>query len=391
MKFILWHSTDFREKNKVFLTIFLRSFAFFYLLSFMTPLIYESNLYKGQSFALMITLAVVLIYALIAFLAVPFLFLTYKYFGLRGGLVFGVLTSIVLFVLLEFKQFLLLAVVYSVESLFWWSSYYALFIAVEGRRHLGQLIGKDMFLRTVGISFSPLLAGLILNNIPDLYYLIGIILLLLVLFMVFSFKPHRVSNDIQINDLVLTFHSNKKDFFIYLIFGFENGLFIFIWPLLLYTSLKNFSSVGFLLFIVSLFSGFIVYLLGKYLDKYKHLSAKLESLGLLAFAVSWLGKFFWLEPIAFGIFDIVRRFFDGFVNLPLLRLAFSKAYSKDINQTVVYVVFRELALNSGIIVMCIVGLIFVYLGISLWWLLALAGLLILLSNNFIQNFFITQG
>lgn len=391
MKFILWHSPDLKEKNKVFFTIFLRSFSFFYLLSFMTPLIYNSNLAFGEKFALSFTLLIVLLYALTAFFAVPFLFLTYKYFGLRGGLIIGVLTSIVLFVLLEFKQFLLLAVVYSVESLFWWSSYYALFIAVEGKRHLGQLIGKDMFLRTVGVSFSPLLAGLILNNIPDLYYLIGILLLLLVLLLVLSFKPHRVYNDIKIRDLALTCYSNKKDFFIYLIFGFENGLFIFIWPLLLYTALNNFSSVGFLLFVVSLFSGFIVYLLGKYLDRYKDLSAKLESLGLLAFAVSWLGKFFWLEPIAFGVFDIVRRFFDGFVNLPLLRLAFSKAYSNDINKTVAYVVFRELALNSGIIAMCIVGLIFVYLGISLWWLLVLAGLLILLSNNFIQNFFITQG
>ncbi len=331
------------KKDFLYLTIFLRTFIFVAFFTFLPGIIYKDFLYLGKKEAVAMVSIFFFLYAFINILFMPFLPSFYKKFGVRAGLILGLIITLVMVVFLKARLYLFAGYLYGALSIFWWASYYILFLYLERKGELGRKIGKSEMAVGLAASLSPLITGFLVERSEALFYLFSILILLLTLAAAFKIPHYKINSSFKFKDLFGEIIRYKADFLGFIGAGAEGIIFGVYWPLFLYFFFKNFVSLGAFSTFVALLSALFSYLVGSLTDKMGK-EDKIEKVGVLSFSGSWIGKIILQSPIAFAFFDFVHRIINPLFIIPLTKVAFEHAREEGIAR---YVVFRELGYKVG--------------------------------------------
>lgn len=115
---------------------------------------------------------------------------------------------------------------------------------------------------------------------------------------------------------------HRRNFLAYLGFG-EELIVMTVWPIFIYTIIKDYLEIGTLVAIATLITGFVVLYLGKAADKHKKMN--ILRLGSIIYAVSWLIRGFARNAWQVVSLDAVSRFSKEMVFVPMEAMTYSTA------------------------------------------------------------------
>lgn len=369
------------KKDFLYLSVFLRTFVFVSFFTFLPALIYKNFLYFGTREALLAVSFFYFLYAITNILFMPFLSKFYERFGIRFGLVLSLILTIIMAGVLKFRLYFFAGYLQGMVSIFWWASYYTLFLHLERKGELGGKLGKTEMAVGLSASFSPLLSGYLVSLGEIWFYAFLVFIILVGLLLVFKIPEYKVKSKVDYKRIFREIRKFKADFLGFVGAGAEGMIFSVYWPLFLYFFFKSFIQLGIFSAIVSFFAALFTYFFGVWLDR-KGKGDKAEKVGVYSFSSSWLGKVVFQTPLAFAIFDLIHRILTPFFVLPLTKLGFEHAREEGI---VRYVIFRELGYKVGnLLVICFMFAL-VYFNLPYLLVFVLAGLVSLLPLKVYQK------
>jgi len=186
-------------------------------------------------------------------------------------------------------------------------AFHALFLDDNQDTKIGEQMGFLTMIGRATMIFSPLFAGLIVDN-----YGFSVMFLVATAILVFSFIPllmmkhhKRHVGNYSFDRVVKTVSDNPRFSWSLYWWTFTEGIQTFLWPVLLLSVLGNYTFFGFVGSIVMVANSVSVYHFGKIYDKKNDQKVFLYS-GVLV-VVTWFARFMSITPVGISISDAMNR------------------------------------------------------------------------------------
>jgi MFS family permease len=256
-------------------------------------------------------------------------------------LVLGMLSLI--FLQQKPELYLIPAIFFGLDMALFWIAFH-IDAAISTKR---KQLGKESALITVvtifGSIFGPLLGGLILkfSNFTVLFLIALTVLLISIIPLLFS-KEIFPKTSFTFKEMLKKEH--KKYFLAFFAQGVRSRTITIFWPILIFSILGGYLSLGVYGTIASLFLAIFGFFIGQISDQMKR-STIIKTMGVLD-AILWVGRLFITSILSVFSLGILGGMAYIGVGIPLLTKSYTMAKKET---TAEFVVFRELSIRIGAI------------------------------------------
>ncbi len=344
-----WHLIPHKELSQVYASIALRFLATSSLILFVPLYLYQE---VGYTFTQ--TLSFYIFYSLVFAIATPVAAKFASRFGVKHTVFWSIPLYILFIISLYFLRFIhlpliLLSIMVGVSLAFYWMGINLVFHHASDHKHRGAEIGKRTFYKILATTLGPLLGGALITFI-GFYAAFVFASLILILSSVILFFSKEIHVNYQFSLPTLIKKDHWKDSLFFVSRGTEVMAEEVLWPLFIFFILGSYLSLGLSGAILSLLSGILAYLVGKFSDY----SNKRTIIALISVfdSLSWFIKSL-IQTVAqvFGV-TIFGAVTLGIRESPLGALEYDKAQ----NDIAGYFVSREIFLCLGRILILMVVL-----------------------------------
>ena len=329
-----------KELDELYASVALRFFAIS-LISVFTP-IYLLQLGYSLSSVLLFYIVLELVHGLFI---IPAAKIASRY-GIKHSIFFSIPFIIIYFALLYSLNTIqwplyLLAIIFGINSAFFWLGYHIDFTKIGTWRKRGKEIGFIRFILSFVAAIGPLIGGVLITQSGFKFVFIIVSLLLLV-----SIVPLFFSQDTYhpVRYSIKGLFKNKKikDYFVFFGYGVDSAVLLVIWPLFLYLFIiDDFTTLG-LIKTVSFVSSFIfIAVVGMFSDFRRKLLLKI---GTVLNAMMWTAKTFIKTSFQAFSLDGLHGMIRSMIIIPYDAITYDRASSGDI---VDFIIFREIIVHGG--------------------------------------------
>lgn len=271
---------------------------------------------------------------------------------------------VVLFSISKFSVFFYIApFICAIYKSLYWPAYHADFVHFSQSKQRGREVGGIETLSTITFVVGPFIGGAILEwSSFEVLFIVASGLFLLSSIPLFRIKEVHDKVDFSYQDVfkVMLDKKHRRNFLGYLGFG-EELIVLTIWPIFIYTVVKDYLEIGSLVAVATLITGFVVLYLGRAADKYK--KTNMLKIGTIIYCFSWL-----IRGLAKNIwqvfsFDAVSRFTKELLFIPLEAITYGQAKKFGI---LAYVVFFEQSLAVAKTLAALLILLILNFFVSPW-------------------------
>lgn len=329
-----------QELTQVYLAMAIRSFAVS-LTSLFVPL----YLYKELGYTLQQTLLFFVFYSLIFAICTPVAAKFCARYGVKHGVLLSVPFYVGYIILLQLlpvmkTPLILISTLLGISLALYWMGMNLVFQCVTDHKHRGEQVGKQMGVSILATMAGPVMGGLIIESLGFTFlFVIATFFLIIGAGILFLSKDKHIPYHFSVRRLFDKKHWGDSIYFV------SKGTRVMaegvVWPLMVFTIVGNYVSLGLMGTVFSLVSAVLVWVVGKYSDhKDKRMivwwSCGFESLTwfLRALVSSVSG--------VFGI-SILAGVTEGVKNAPLGALECDKARGEIAH----YYVVREIYICLG--------------------------------------------
>lgn len=270
-------------------------------------------------------------------------------------------------------------IAFAIQKTLYWPGYYGDFALYSDDGDRGREVGNLAAIMSIMAIAGPFIGGVLVYffGFPVLFMLAsaGILASNIPLFSTKEiFGPAKPFSYIGAYKRLLSKDALRR-LFAGMGFG-EELVFMFVWPIFIFTAVKNEFSVGSLVAGATLLMMMILLYVGKLTD-HNNKKSVIKS-GIIISIVSWIMRIFMASP--FGVFasETITRIGRSFVQVPVFAIVYDRARKGSIMETVV---FFEMSLIIGKVLACVILLLIFSVAPESWfWNIAfiLAGAMTLL-------------
>ncbi|MEI6532653.1 MAG: MFS transporter [Candidatus Roizmanbacteria bacterium] len=347
----------------------MRTFAWSMLSSFMPILILQMMQKQGETYIYSL-LVVILVFIALHVVAIITSFLC-SFVTSRWGLKFAFLIAeflvSIFFMLMPFcnsvvtliANFMLLGV----AGVFWWQTYITYFSEMGKVKEYGKEVGLAEFFGIMTGIIGPIIGSLIIRSYgSSVLYGISALVVVGSMFVIAFMEDLEKLDSVTIKDVIYEMVHRKRDCIAFIGIGADELLYTVVWPIFLFTILKNLLDLGIFTSTVVLVTAVVAYFAGKMSDIVnKNFLARIGS-GVVM--VSWISKAFVLVPGLIFVLDSIQRIFMNFLYIPVKTVALIHA-SQDNRMR--YMNFREVSIRIGNVVALLIFFVIIYLGLPFWY------------------------
>lgn len=265
------------------------------------------------------------------------------------------------------------AAVYGVQKTFYWPGFHSVMARYGQANEMGREFGAAYAIISLANIAGPLAGGLIAQR----YGLAGGFFAAATVYC-FSIFPLLMAKEIFIpkvykfKDTLRMYKNFPKKFVAYMGFG-EELLFMTVWPIFIFSLLKNYKDTGIVITAASLIAAALALVLGKISDRYT--KKILVRLGAFFTALVWVARIAVANPWGIFTMDALGRTAKEAYFIPLSTLVYLRSEATHI---VAYSVFFEQSLAIGKLLACLLGMLLFSLTGSFMLLFILGALFSLL-------------
>ncbi len=243
-------------------------------------------------------------------------------------------------------------VMFAIQKSLFWPAYHATLSRFANGKQRGREFSVIYTLANFMQIIGPMLAGFLSIMFGlNIIFIIASIIFLCSAIPLFWSEEVFVPKMYQFHDTWKMYKTFPMRFFGYFGFG-EELLVLTIWPIFIYTIVRNYQDIGSLVTVASLISMGIALYIGIFTDQ--HSKTRVLQIGAVFYILSWLARI----PVvsAFGAFitDALSRTSKSLVFIPLSTLTYERAESTHIMP---YIVGFEQALAFGKFAAAVLGII----------------------------------
>lgn len=238
-------------------------------------------------------------------------------------------------------------VFFALAQALFWMGFHTEFIKTSDHNHRGRDVGKYISLAYIALLIGPFIGGLFIDNFgfTFLFVMVGVLFFLATFFLFFT-DDFRTPGEVRFRHIFT--RKNIRNFITFTGHGAQSMAESVLWPLFIFVILKTYTNLGLLGSAMSAVMALVTYLVGKASDKYNRRSILYT--GGIVYSLTWLVRtLFSSLGFIFGI-SIFAGFANTFVNTPMHTLTYDKAEKN----TIETLVFRELALCLGRILILLI-------------------------------------
>lgn len=259
--------------------------------------------------------------------------------------------------LLESKSISLytIAIFNAIQTAFYFTPLHIIFSLHAKHKSMGSSMGKYFALPKLAAILGPIIGGalVVLLSFKHLFIVV-IIIFIIAMLPIISTKPIKTKFSFDFKKGKKLYKKYPRYFWAEVVDNFGEEADGIIWPIFIYITLTSVLSVGVIGALVGLGSFLFTIFMGKLTDKYK--KEKLIKIGAIAFALVWLARFLFAGPIFYYAITVVAGFVLMLFLIPFHSLIYSVSKR---NTTDEFLVFREVPVAIGRIIMFTLALIFV--------------------------------
>ena len=254
-------------------------------------------------------------------------------------------------------QFIWLAIAALVmQKVFYWPAYHADFARFGRSDERGREVGNLLLITSLVSIVAPFLGGLVVDywGWATLFVCVSILILASNLPMITTsekFKPKPFSYWHAYRRLF--YAENRRNFFGFLGFG-EELIVLVIWPVFIYTVLKDFLSVGSLVAVATLITTLVLLYVGRMADGDSGHRRALLKIGSIFYAAAWWLRLLAAGPLSVFLVDTLSRITKDVVVVPMMAMTYDHASETSVMKTVV---FFEMSLVAGKIIAILISLL----------------------------------
>ena len=327
-----------RKTNQLFLSVAIRNFALGMINIFVPIYIYQ------HFDSISLTLLFFAIYKGLFGALVPFGGQLMKKIGVKHAMlfscpfIFGFYLSLLCFE--KSILFVFLAIILSVlNAIFFWPSYHTYFARFVGKNHLGREVGKLSFSGALPGILAPVIGGGVITffGYPILFMIVLFILFVSALPLFLSKEVYQIYTDSYLKAYRrITKPENKYNNLAFAANGMEGEINAYLWPLFLAILSIGYISIGGITTIASLASLFFILFVGRITDTLSR--AKLITIGSVLTSLTWIGKFFVVNPFLAFFAQSAYRFARTAASIPFQTIFYEKAKNKgsELDEFIVY-------------------------------------------------------
>jgi MFS family permease len=246
----------------------------------------------------------------------------------------------------------LAAAMYGVQKSFYWPGFHSVIARYAQSGQVGREFSAAYAINSLAQIGGPLLGGIVAQyaGIPTAFFIAAVIYCFSIIPLlnakeVFTPKNYSFSQTLEM------YRNYPKKFFAYLGFG-EELLVLTIWPIFIFTVVKDYKDTGLLAAAASLLAALFALFLGQMADKHtKHVLVKI---GTLFNSLFWVGRFFVGNFITAFAFDTASKTAKETLFIPLSTITYLRAEETHV---VPYTVFFEQSLAIGKLSASLIGML----------------------------------
>jgi MFS family permease len=265
------------------------------------------------------------------------------------------------------------AAVFGIQKTFYWPGFHSVMARYAQTNQMGKAFGTSYAIISLANIAGPMAGGLVAQRfgLPG-GFLMAAIVYCCSIFPLLMAQEIFVPKVYRFRDTWELYKTYPKKFLGYMGFG-EELLFLTVWPIFIYTVVKDYRDVGVLVTAASFVAAALALVIGKISDQYT--KRILIRIGAFFTALIWLARFVATTALnTFGIDSLARTAKETYF-IPLSTLVYLRA---EATHVVPYAVFFEQSLAVGKLATCLLGMLLFYLTGSFMVLFILGGLLSLL-------------
>lgn len=267
---------------------------------------------------------------------------------------------------------------------FYWIPYHIFFLRkLDHGGHFGKETSFRFFVVHVMNALGPVVGGLTIAWFGfNPLFVIALVLMIASAVPVFMEVHEGVHHEHKVAAVFDNYFFSKTYWRTTLAFfgrGFEDLIYVALWPILLFIVLRDFAVIGLLTGLTVLVSSTIVLVLGRLIDRYD--SSKIQSAGVVFVTLFYVARAFLKTPYAVYLVDLVDRITGLLYALPFETMTYEKARS---DRDADFMLYREIPLHTGFFMGSIVCLLLL-LAVPQWQYLFFLGIGGALLTLFIQR------
>jgi len=245
---------------------------------------------------------------------------------------------------------------FTIQKSFYWPGYHADFARFGQNKERGREVGNLIVLSSLVYIAGPLIGGFLISvwGFKMLFTAATILIIasnLPLLSTPEKFKPVPFSYSDSFRRLFAK--ENRRNFFGFIGFG-EEFLVMVIWPVFIFTVLKNFLEIGSLIALATLATTLVVLFVGKMVDgDLQHRRSVLKT-GAVFSSGAWLLRLLVQGGLGVFLVDALSRITKNVIIVPMMAMTYQRASETSVMKTII---FFEQALIIGKLLAIIFSLI----------------------------------
>ncbi|MFC1687866.1 MFS transporter [Patescibacteria group bacterium] len=252
----------------------------------------------------------------------------------------------------------------ALQKLFYWPAFHVDFITFSDKGQRGREISSVMAVSSIVAILGPLAGGLLVAQFgfPALFIVISV-LLLFSAFPLLAIKEIHTTERESYGNVVnhIKDSDHRRSLLSFLGFG-EELIVLVAWPIFIYILITDFTAMGALIAASTLFSTFILLLIGRRTDT--HSGKKLARWGIVGYVITWIVRAAAKSGGFVLILDSVSQLTKNMLFVPLTTSMYERASKKN---PVSYAIFFEQALSLGKIAAAIGAIILISIFSEPWY------------------------
>lgn len=251
----------------------------------------------------------------------------------------------------------------AIQKALYWPSYHADFTIFSNDKQRGRELGGIETLSMIVYVIGPLLGGFILvwTNFSTLFIVISVLFLLsaIPLLRIKEIHSQQYFSYAEVFKHLID-EEHRRNFIAYLGFG-EELIVLTVWPIFIYTVIKDYASIGEIVAGATLVTGIGVLLLGKFIDKYGQI--KFLRLGSILYFITWVFRAFATKGWHILSLDTTSRFSKEMIFLPIESMTYKVAKKLG---PLSYAIFYEQSLAIAKALAAFLAIIVIYCFTDPW-------------------------
>jgi len=351
-----FHLLQNKEIDELYVNTGIRAFSFG-LISIFIPLFLLNQGYDLRSVFIFFAL-----YSVFHIIAMFFSAIISSKFGFKHAIIFSQPFLIAFFVSLYLLEsfpipLVLISFFLGFNSGMFWLAFYSDFAENSDVGKKGKEVAVGAMITSILSAVAPVIGGLIIVYLDFNYLLIFVALIILV-----SIIPLLLTKDkkdpVDFSFKKIFANRNKRHFLGYLGYGFYARGFALFWPLILFSILESYVTLGLITTCLLFFSLIAIVAFGSFFDKMKK---NFIAGSIFIGGIIWIVRLFVSTTIVAFFVDSIYGLVKPSSEISVDAVTYSNAGDNAIN----YILYRELTIHGGILICLLTVIIFPVLQIGL--------------------------